>query len=470
MWLPSPELRSPSRDVDGGTGAEVGPPVMLGSLREEFYRCASRRADALFEVCDALLAADTVPSPVHLSLEATHRRGWGSLYAALQRGRLDEEALRDLLARHPLADDNPPVYAVDLSVWPRCDAEASPERGYYYHPSRHSAGQPIVAGWAYQWIAGLGFSRDSWVAPMDACRVHPTENANTVAVGQVEALLRRLPESGKRRGEPPLFVFDAGYDATRLTQALEYYPAQLLVRLNSRRCFYADPPERPAGTNGRPRRHGRRFVCKDPSTWPEPAAEHRCEHADYGEVRVRAWSGLHPKLQSRHGAEPYEKPPIVRGTVVLVEVQRLPRETREPRQLWLWWHGPGEPDLDLLWRAYVRRFDLEHTFRFLKEKLGWTTPKLRHPEQADLWTWLVVAAYTQLRLARTVVADRRLPWEKPLPARRLTPCRVLRAFSSLLPSLGTPARAPKPRGRSPGRPKGRLSGRATRYPAVKKAA
>jgi hypothetical protein len=82
----------------------------------------------------------------------------------------------------------------------------------------------------------------------------------------------------------------------------------------------------------------------------------------------------------------------------------------------------------------------------------------------------MIAAYTQLRLAREAVADRRLPWEKPLPARRLTPCRVLRAFSSLLPDLGTPAQVPKPRGRSPGRPKGSRSGRATRYPAIKKAA
>lgn len=235
-----------------------------------------------------------------------------------------------------------------------------------------------------------------------------------------------------------------------------------LGRLNSRRCFYADPSQRPAGENGRPRRHSHRFVCKEPDTWPEPTAEHRCEHDDYGVVIVRAWSGLHPKLQSRPGAEPYQRPPIVRGTVVLVEVQRLPRETREPRQLWLWWYRPGEPDLDLLWRAYVRRFDLEHTFRFLKEKLGWTTPKVRHPEQADLWTWLVVAAYTQLRLAREAVADRRLPWEKPLPAGHLTPCRVLRAFSSLLPGLGTLADPPKPRGRSPGRPKGSRSGRAKR--------
>jgi len=91
------------------------------------------------------------------------------------------------------------------------------------------------------------------------------------------------------------------------------------------------------------------------------------------------------------------------GTLVLVEVERLPRgeRRRKPRVLWLWWHGPeGEaPNLDLIWRSYVRRFDLEHTFRFLKQSMGWTTPRVRHPEQADRWTWLVVGAFTQLRLA-----------------------------------------------------------------------
>ena len=139
----------------------------LRTFRYSLYECLHRRADALFELTDAILTADGVPSPVHLSLEAPHRRGWGSLYAALDRGRINPEALRGLLARSPLAGggDKHPVYAVDVSVWPRCDAEASPERGFYYHPSRHSAGQPIVAGWAYQFIAQLGFVRESWTAP-----------------------------------------------------------------------------------------------------------------------------------------------------------------------------------------------------------------------------------------------------------------------------------------------------------------
>ena len=118
------------------------PADALLAFRRSFYECLHRRADALFELADAILSADgAAPSPAHLSLQASHRRGWGSLYAALDRGRIDDEALRMLLTRHPLAgtEGETPVYAVDASVWPRCDAETSPQRGYYYHPSRHSA-------------------------------------------------------------------------------------------------------------------------------------------------------------------------------------------------------------------------------------------------------------------------------------------------------------------------------------------
>ena len=446
----------------------------LRTFRDSFYDdCLQRRSDALFELTDAILTADGVPSPVHLSLEASHRRGWGSLYAALNRGRIDAEALRGLLTRHQLAggEDKRPVYAVDVSVWPRSDAEASPERGFYYHPSRHSAGQPIVAGWAYQFIAELNFVRESWSAPVDARRIRPAQDANEVAARQVKALLSRL---GKEEAAP-LFVFDAGYDPVKMQQGLKGWPCQILVRLRAGRRFYADPSlAGPPALTGRPRRHGPKMKCNDLSTWPKPSMECTCEDAGYGTVRVRAWANLHPKVRAHEGRGSRDPLPIVVGTLVLVEVERLPRgeRRREPRVLWLWWHGPdGDmPDLGLLWRAYVRRFDLEHTFRFLKQTFGWTTPRVRHPEQADRWTWLVLAAFTQLRLARAHVADLRLPWERRYNTGRLTPIRVHRVVSALLAELGTPAKAPKPCGRSPGRPKGRLSGRAKRYPAVKKAA
>ena len=438
----------------------------LRTFRTALHACFIRRRDALFELADALLTGSPVTSPVHLCLEPVHRRGWGSLYAALARGRVDAAALQTLVAR-AAPPDTPPVYAVDISVWPRCDAEASPERGFYYHPSRHSAGQPIVAGWAYQWVAQLSFSRDSWTAPLHVQRVPPAENAHAVAAAQIRALLRTRPDAAC----PPLFVFDAGYDPEWLARELADTPVSVLVRLRRGRCFYADPSPAPLSLKGgRPRRHGARFACDDPTTWPTPTAELRCADSQYGHVRVRCWAELHAKSQNHPARGSRRTRPVTRGTVVLVEVERVPQKTRAPQQLWLWWRGPGTPDLDLLWRAYVRRFDLEHTFRFLKQTLGWTTPRLRHPEQADRWTWLLVAAHTQLRLARTLVEDSRLPWQSPQRPGRFTPARVQQAFPRLLLRLGTPAIPPKPSGRSPGRPRGSRAGPAPRYPALKKTA
>jgi hypothetical protein len=264
------------------------PPDALRTFRRSLYECFHRRSDALFELADAILTADgAAPSPAHLSLQASHRRGWGSLYAALDRGRIDAEALRKLLARHPLAGavvGEPPVYAVDVSVWDRCDAECSPERGFYYHPSRHSAGQPIVAGWAYQFIAQLSFVRESWTAPVDVERVRPAQDANVLATGQVGSfLLRRRSSCEEGSAATPLFVFDAGYDPVKLQQGLEGCPCQILVRLRAGRRFYGDPSlSDPPAHVGRPRRHGPKMKCSEPTTWPEPSAEYRCEDAAYG--------------------------------------------------------------------------------------------------------------------------------------------------------------------------------------------
>lgn len=161
----------------------------------------------------------------------------------------------------------------------------------------------------------------------------------------------------------------------------------------------------------------------------------------------------------------------MRGTVIRVDVEHLPKPTgRADKTLWLWWTGPGEADLERCFRSYLRRFDIEHTFRYLKGSLGWTTPKLATPAQADRWTSLIAAAYTQLRLARSLVTDARLPWEKPLEAMKLTPGRVRRDFRRLRANLGTPTLPPKSTTPGPGRPKGTRRPPRTRRPAVKKAA
>jgi hypothetical protein len=116
------------------------PLACLGHFRAELHACFARRADALFELGDALLCAPAITSVAQLSLEPSHRRGWGSSYAALAHGRIDIKRLRDVLVAC-LPDADPPVFAVDVTTWPRCDAECSPERGYLL-PSLAAFGRP----------------------------------------------------------------------------------------------------------------------------------------------------------------------------------------------------------------------------------------------------------------------------------------------------------------------------------------
>ncbi|MEZ0111042.1 hypothetical protein ABH920_005057 [Catenulispora sp. EB89] len=419
----------------------------LRRFRGEAFDSFTRWSDALWELVDGLCQPVAVDGIAHLSLAALAMRGHGSGYAALARGAIDDRQLRDVLAGHRPATWRPD-FAVDCSTWARCDAECSPGRGFYHHPSRHSAGQPIVAGWCFSWLAGLSQDPDSWTAPLDVVRVQVGDNANTVAVAQIKALLPRLD-----RLEPstpaPLFAFDGGYDPVQLTVGLAGSGAQVLVRVKSNRVFFGRPG--PGTGRGRPRRHGDRFALADPATWHAPDAEHAVLDPVYGSVQVTAWRGMHPKQDTYR--DPGEAMTIVEGTVVRVQVGRLPgRRDREPKTLWLW-HAADDDDLDLdrWWRTYLRRFDIEHTLRFAKQSLGWTTPKLRTPEQADRWTWLVVLALTQLRLARPLVADHRLPWQRPQTTARMTPGRVRQGFGHLLHRTGTPASYPKPSRPGPAR-------------------
>jgi hypothetical protein len=128
------------------------------------------------------------------------------------------------------------VFAVDASVWERCDAECSPERGFYYSASKHSAGQPIVAGWSFQWICQLGWDPDSWTAPVDVTRLAPTDNTTHATIDQLRRLVELLPDDD----EVPMFVFDAGYDPIALTHELRDTRAQILTRIREDRVFHPD--------------------------------------------------------------------------------------------------------------------------------------------------------------------------------------------------------------------------------------
>ena len=176
---------------DGGCGGAVGD---LGWFRGELYRCLTARADALFELTDAVLCADgPVRSLPALSLVAEHRRGHGALYDALAAGRVEVQRLRTAVTSVPLprAADGRIVLAVDVTCWLRPQANTVPERILCHTYGRGKDQHIGVPGWPYSFVVALETGRTSWTAPLDAVRLTPGADLAMVTAGQVRDVLAR---------------------------------------------------------------------------------------------------------------------------------------------------------------------------------------------------------------------------------------------------------------------------------------
>jgi DDE superfamily endonuclease len=450
----------PQEAVQDGQGEEQARGV-LAAFRAELFGCFGTYRDTLSEVCDAVLCKqDRVHMAAELSLEPECRRGHGAVYKALNRGQVQVARLRWALAalRLPAWDDGRIRLAVDVSNWLRPDASASAERLFCHCYARGKGNAQMIPGWPYSWVVALEPGRTSWTLPLDAVRLGPADDATEVTAAQVRDVTARLIAAGHwREGDPDIIVvLDCGYDLTRLAWLLRDLPVDVTGRLRSDRVMYSPVPPRAPGTNGRPPRHGARLELADQQTWPAPAVATATGTTRYGTARAMAWSRLHQRLASRAGWEDHDgELPVIEGTLIRLAVDHLPGD-RSPDPLWLWTTALGlsADAVDRTWQAFLRRFDIEHTFRFLKQVLGWTRPRLRDPAAADRWTWLIIAAYAQLWLARGLAADIRLPWQRPCPPGRLTPARVRRGFRNIRQALPDLAGAPKPGKPGPGRPPG----------------
>jgi hypothetical protein len=308
---------------------------------------------------------------------------------------------------------------------------------------------------------------------LDVVRLGPLDDLTQVTADQVGEVVVRLREAGQWvQGDPPiLVVFDAGYDIVRLAWLLRDVPVVVVGRLRSDRVFHLPAVARMPGQVGRSRRHGPVIDLDQPDTHPTPAVSTVAETTRYGTAFADAWQHAHQQLQRRAGWAGHEgQLPTVQGTLIRLIVDRLPGD-RHPKPVWLWSSATGldEAAVDRIWQSYLRRFDIEHTFRMFKQTLGWAKPRIRDPQAADRWTWLTIVAYTQLRLARDLTADLRRPWERPATKPgRLTPARVRRGFRHLRAKLPIPAGAPKPSRPGPGRPPGSRNKQAAIRPPVGK--
>ena len=414
----------------------------LSQFRQSLYEQLGKAKDAVFELMDAVLTSISTGSFVSLSQSPVFRRQWSSIYAALHDSRLPPAKLMQEIAGRVETTEQP-ILAGDRTFWSRQDATTLKER-IFDHDSR----QKSAVGQSYSTLAWIPEESGSWALPLRHERISSFETPGQRAAFQLQQVTRQL----NRR---PLAVYDRGYGNASFVNQTAAVEADLLLRLAVNRCVFGAPPA--YGGRGAPRKHGVKFKFKDPMTWPEVVETSEVDDPKYGRVQLMRWSHFHFKQSPKRGME-----------IVRVEVLEPIGRTRKFQVLWLAWLGQVMPPLQLLWRIYLRRFALEHWYRLAKQRLPWTLPQLSSNQSLERWSLLVVLMTWQLWLARHDCIDTPLPWQSTQD--KLAPGRIAQGFASILVRIGTPAKAPKPRGKSPGRTTGHCPSPRSHYPTVKKRA
>jgi hypothetical protein len=344
------------------------------------------------------------------------------------------------------------LLAGDHTAWPRVAAPTLRDRKIVHAPTKMAGNRPITIGHDFSTLSWVPELAGSWAPPLLFERIRSAETPQQKGASQ----LRRISEAVQALGVRLVSLWDSEYGCAPFVKATHDIPADKLFRLRPNRCLWGPPP--PYRGRGRPAVHGPAFKLREPLTWGQPASKLELLDPQLGRVQVLVWRLLHFRQAA---AQP----------LVVVRIERLDaaHTPRDPGVLWLGWHGAEPPPLAIWWDWYLRRFAVDHWHRFAKQDLHWTLPHLATPEQAERWSDLLPLLTWQLWLARTLVNDVRLPWQKPQVAEHRTPGRVRQGMAGLLAVIGTPAPWPKPRGKAPGWPTGRLRKRRERYAVVKKA-
>jgi hypothetical protein len=433
------------------TGASIREEELatLEQFRQQIYGCMKRGADAMFNVCDALLSESQAQSLVELSLSAVFERKWPSVYEALSDGEIDVKRVREVVVKTLLAfmpQDEAIWMAVDATSIHRADAQTSEDRGYIHLSNLPLVDKPLSVGWQYSHVVLLPQTPSSWVPPLDSRRIATQQTPVEVAIEQLRAL---RPLLGNRR---VIVVADRAYATPAFLRACHDLGYTCLVRLKSDRRLYG--PGVRIHKYGPMPKDGALFQGKRKETHPEPDA---------------VWDGTDPKGRPMHvrrfGRLHFREDRSLPVQIIEVEREAAKGSKRDPRHSWFVTLDHCIPLQEVPMR-YAGRFSEEHGFRFLKHDLLWTAVHVRTPEQFERWSWLVAIVMIELYLARDLGQALHRPWERK--NRPVTPAQVRRMMPVILGHLGTPARPCRPRGVSPGRPKGFRPTPAPRFPVVRK--
>jgi hypothetical protein len=434
------------------------------------------------DLLDALCSTQRARSTVELSLSPHFRRSYSALFKAIAAFDMDDPTLAQLAAPHLPAPQarNFWLLATDVTPQPRPYSRVLQDRSFVYQPTVIRGNKPVTIGHQYSTVALLPeparASCPAWAITLSVQRVPSSADKEVWGDQQLQAVLHdpRLPF----HGQLCVSVRDTSYSKPAcLTAEREFENLVSVTRVRSNRVFYHQyvPPPDARPRRGHPRWYGPRFALREPETWGAPDEQATCQATNQrGEVRrveIQAWHNLLMRGKRTPTPRPMQCYPF---TLVRVQVYREDGTPLYQRALWFLVMGPRRTEIPVVeaYHAYTQRFDIEHTYRFCKQRLllsQYQTPDVDHEQR---WWRLVHLAYLQLWVAREVAQRWPRPWERSLftmqPTAPVTPALVQRDFARIIREFGTPAAPSKPRGYASGRAPGTPGPVRERHPVVKK--
>jgi DDE superfamily endonuclease len=426
----------------------------LQEFRQEIYTSFDRAGDGLFNTVDALISESQAQSFPELSLSAFFPRSWSSLYKAFKRGCINREGLQNIFIKYiptPSAGKRL-ILGIDATQIDRPFSQTSPDRtAMPMHNIPHASPKKSTAitfGWKYSTMVVLPEKSSSWTYIVDQQRIPSDKTDIQVAWEQIKEIVPKLETR-------PLILLDRGYVSVWLWCQLSALAVDVLGRLKSNQCFYKPAPPH-TKRKGQPRKDGAKLKLDNLSTQNNPDRIYDVTDEKGHPVSIRCWEHMHVKNAR-----------WLDLTIIQVIRPHARNCERDPKISWFVYIGQDPHDaIAQIALLYCLRFSQEHGYRFDKQALLWTDPRLQTPEQFDLWSQIVAIVHNHIILARDFIEGELRPWENK--QRKHSPQQVRRGLATFLPFLGTPARPPKPRGKPKGRLKGTKLPKRIRFSVVRK--
>lgn len=413
------------------------------------------------ELVDALCSYPEARSLVELSLSPVFRRTHTAVYKAIAEVAWEEIPIRQLVSAHLPEQQGMWILGVDSTSNPRQYAKTLSDRGYVYAPNPVAGNKPVTIGHQYSSVAMLPEKEPgvttSWVVPLSVQRVATTDDRELVGAEQIRVIMQ--DQEMPMHSQPTVVVGDTSYSKPAYLHACQKHENLVtLARSRSNRTYFRQCiSEDQENSAHRPKRFGSAFKLPDDKTWHEPDQQITCkETSRRGKVytiHIQAWKNMLMRGKNKPKRIPMEKHPFT-----VVRISRFDEDGNPAfkKSLWLIVMGKHRDELSLMdsYQAYARRSNLEHFFRFGKQKLLLSESETPITNREERWWHIVHIAYAMLWIARHLAQYLPRPWEKYLPAfkiKTISPNLVQRDFERLIQQLGTPAQPPKSRGKSSGR-------------------